>query len=108
MDIQEAMKWLKAIGFEVAMFLAGLAGAWVSTNKQKSLTNLERVSAVFSGGLIANYITPVFVNLLNFTESTTYGVAFIVGYIGMKSVEYVIEIIHRKLDVKKNENNEDN
>lgn len=100
------MKWLKAFGFGAAEFLAGLAGAWVSTNKQKNLTTLERFSSIFSGGLIANYITPIFINIMNFSDSTTYGVAFIVGYIGMKSVEYVIDYFHKKFI--NNENNSEN
>jgi uncharacterized membrane protein len=98
LEASEILKWLKALGFEMAMFLAGLAGAWVSTNRNKHLTTLERVSAVFSGGFIANYVTPIFTSILNFSESTMYGMAFIVGYIGMKSVEYIIDYIHEKFE----------
>lgn len=106
LEVQEILKFLKALGFEFAMFLAGLAGAWVSTNRNKHLTTLERVSAVVSGGFIANYLTPVFTSILNFSESTMYGMAFIIGYIGMKSVEYIIDYIHEKFE--KNEPNNKN
>ena len=106
MEAQEILKMLKALGFEIAVFFAGLAGAWVSTNKAKNLTRLERISAVFSGGFIANYLTPMFTEILNTSENTRYGVAFIVGYIGMKSVEYIIDYIHQKFYAKKNENND--
>ena len=101
MDFEEALRFLKVLGFQVGMFFAGLAGAWVSTNKTKNLSYIERASAVFSGGFIANYLTPLFSEIINTSENTSYGVAFIVGYIGMKSVEYILDYVHQKFDRKK-------
>ena len=99
-------KWieaLKVLGFEVGIFIAGLAGAWVSSNKVK-LRPFERVTAVLSGGFIANYLTPVLIEIIGFSDSAHYGTGFIIGYIGMRSVEYVIDFIHRKFDIKDERN----
>lgn len=90
----------KLLGFELAVFIAGLAGALVSSSKLK-LSAWERVTAVLSGGFIANYLTPFFGNVLNFSENTNYGIGFLIGYIGMRSVEYAIDYIHEKFGAKK-------
>lgn len=98
--LQEIMKWLKAIGFELVLFIAGIAGAFVNLTNRKDITALERVTTVMCGGLIANYMTPVFINFLNTSDSISYGMAFILGYMGLKSVEWAIDRIHKKLKDK--------
>jgi hypothetical protein len=100
-NIQELMKWFKAFGFELVLFIAGLAGAYVNLTNRKNLTTIEQVTAVICGGLIANYLTPIFVNLLAFSESVSYGIAFILGYMGLKSVELFINWLHNKFKEKK-------
>ena len=97
--MEKVLEILKLFGFETALFVAGLAGAWVSSNKVK-LTKWERLTSVISGGFIANYITPLFAELIEVSESAKYGSAFIVGYIGMKSVEYIIDYVHKKFESK--------
>lgn len=100
-SIQEVLKWFKAIGFELILFIAGLAGAFVNLSKKESLTLIERITSVICGGLIANYLTPVFINFLDASTSISHGIAFILGYSGLKSVEYIIDHIHKKINSKK-------
>lgn len=90
-------EFLQNIGFEVAAFIGGIAGAFVSTSKKKK-SFLERLTAVLSGGLIANYLTPVFIAVLPLGEGGDYGMAFILGFMGMSSVEFVIDYLQGKFD----------
>jgi hypothetical protein len=103
MEKFEFIKWLKLVGFEIGMFIAGLFGAFVNTNSLKNLKPWERIGLIVSGGLIANYITPVFVSVLTLNESTQFGMAFVVGYMGMTSIAVIVDYIKRKLNIKENE-----
>jgi|GEM_PF-2370410 len=103
MENYEILKWLKMLGFEIAMFIAGLFGAFVNTNNLKNLRPFERVGLIISGGLIANYITPIFADILFLNDSTRGGMAFIVGYMGMTSIAYIVEYVKEKLNIKKDE-----
>jgi len=103
MEKFEAFKWLKLVGFEVGMFIAGLFGAFVNTNTMKGLKPYERAGLIISGGLVANYITPVLVNIMDFNESTQFGMAFVIGYMGMTSIAYIVDYIKKKLQIKEDE-----
>ena len=103
MEKYEVLKWLKVIGFEIGMFIAGLFGAFVNTNTMKSLKPYERAGLIISGGLIANYITPIFVSIMDFNESTQFGMAFVIGYMGMTSIAYIVDYVRKKLNIKEDE-----
>lgn len=92
--IKEIEHAFKIIGFHLSLIIAGIAGAFVS-NSIKKLSIMERAFSVISGGLIANYVTPVIVDLMNLSISTSNGIAFLMGYMGLKAVELVIERIKR-------------
>lgn len=81
--------FLKDAGFEVAFFLAGLFGALVNTDNHK-LKIWQRVLAFISGGLIANYFTPLVFILLNLNGGTKFAIAFAIGFLGMKGVSPLI------------------
>lgn len=88
-EIEEAFKF---IGFHLSLVIAGIAGAFVS-NSIKKLSVMERIFSVVSGGLIANYVTPIIVDIMNLSISTSNGIAFLMGYMGLKAVEILIEKI---------------
>lgn len=89
-------EFLESIGIHVALLIAGLAGGLVSINRNKKTSVLSKVLIIISGGLIATYITPVFFMLFSFSdERAKYGVAFIIGYMGLKSIEIVINKINK-------------
>jgi hypothetical protein len=86
---------LAFFSIQLGMFFAGLFGAFVSTSK-KELRMWERITSILSGGFIANYLTPMFLSVMNFNDETGYGMAFIVGYLGMTAVEWSIDFIHNR------------
>lgn len=90
------MSFFKSLGFDIT-FIAGIAGAVASLTKQKGISLKEQIIIVLSGGFTANYLTPLTAEWLNFSEKTLYGIAFLLGYSGMKAVEILIKSTHKKI-----------
>lgn len=97
----EVGQWLKSIGIEVAFMIAGVMGGVMNLNKEKKKTLGEKIISIISGGAVANYLTPVIVGFLNISDNAKFGIAFVVGYLGLKSVEMVIEKVQEKMKPKK-------
>lgn len=90
--------FLKYIGIESQTFIAGMSGAVVFLTKSKNMTRTQQFLTVLSGGLSANYLTPVVANWFNLNPSVLYGIAFLLGYSGMKSVELLISVFYKKIN----------
>lgn len=103
--VHEVANWLKLMGFEVFLMIAGFMGALVNVSRDKNLTVVEKGLTVVSGGLIANYLTPLILDWIKAGDSARYGLAFIMGYMGLKSVEFAIDWLHKKKGSKDEENN---
>ncbi|OIQ22223.1 MAG: hypothetical protein BM557_01235 [Flavobacterium sp. MedPE-SWcel] len=95
------MQILKDFGFDVILFIAGLAGGIVVLNRSNKLTRIQKFSTVLSGGLTANYLTPLVAEWLNLSDKTLYGLAFILGYGGLKFVEIFYISFHNKFSTSK-------
>ena len=94
----DSYDWIYA---KLALFFAGCAGAFVSLNKERKLTFLQRVSSIVSGGLIAHFITPVTISFLKLGEGGLLFMAFIIGFCGFKSVEIAIDEVRKRFPLKK-------
>lgn len=88
------------IGFELALFIAGIFGAMSNINNQK-LKLWQKLLAFISGGAIANYLTPLIFIYFNLNENTKFGIAFLLGFSGMEGVKYIIVRIK---EISKNKN----
>ncbi len=97
MTIIEALKF---IGIEAPVFMAGSSGAIVFLTKNNKMTKMQQFCTVMSGGLSANYLTPLVGEWLNLDNKVLYGVAFLLGYSGMKGVELVIMELKKRLTSK--------
>ena len=87
--------FFKSIGINIGLTIAGFAGALLLAPRMKNW-KLQLI-AVLSGTLSATYIAPVIIGLLNIqTANIEYGIAFIVGFSGVKITE-VLEIRILKL-----------
>lgn len=84
-------------GFSVVFFIAGIFGALASLVQKKQLTFGESVLTIASGGGTAAYITPLVVNMMNLDTGSSYGMAFIIGFAGLKMVEWILVAIRDKL-----------
>jgi hypothetical protein len=92
------LEYLKGIGIDVPLIMAGFSGGFATLLRNKSLKWSEKAVVLGSGGMSANYITPLLASFLNVSEDTYLGLAFFVGFGGLKFVEYIFEKIHKKVD----------
>jgi hypothetical protein len=81
---------LKSLGINIGLTIAGFLGSLLLVPKQKNWR--MQLLAVLSGTLSATYIAPVIIGLLNIeAPNIEYGLAFIVGFSGVKITE-VLEL----------------
>ena len=88
---------LKGIGIEVPVFIAGSSGAIVFLTKTTKMTKIQQFLTVLAGGLSANYLTPLVGDWLSLDLKVLYGLAFLLGYSGMKSVELILSVFFKKI-----------
>ena len=80
---------LKQYGIDVGLLISGLFGAILLTSKGSAMNLTRTVSSLIGGAASANYLTPMVVNITNLdTERFQYSFAFILGYLGLRSVDY--------------------
>jgi len=85
-------------GFDIILFIAGIAGGIVFLSKDNKLSPWKKFLSVLSGGLTANYLTPLVGQWLHLSDDTLYGIAFMLGYGGLKSVENILLILTSKIN----------
>lgn len=103
MQIIEILKYL---GIETPSFIAGMSGGIAVLTKNKDMTKVQKFFTIMSGGCIANYLTPVMVYYFNLDNKLVNGVAFLLGYSGLKIVESIIKMFNNKL--RKNDDTNSN
>lgn len=96
--MDEIRKFLEDVGIHIGLITAGFFGAYVSINVNNELNRWQKVTVVISGMAAANYLTPVVFNYLDFVENIRYGAAFLIGFGGLKFVEYLIVKIRENAD----------
>lgn len=85
-------EFLMNIGMNVGLAVSGFFGSLLLVGKQKNKNLREQIFSVIGGTMSANYLTPVFIDAFKLeTESMKYGVAFVIGFSGLKVVEYTYE-----------------
>lgn len=98
--ITEFCKWvgkgLEDIGVSVGLVVAGFFGTLLSLEDRAGLNSYEKVTVFISGGAISTYITPIFVEWFRLNDSVKYGVAFMLGFSGLKGMKYLILYIKKK------------
>jgi hypothetical protein len=96
---------LKELGIDVPLIMAGFSGGLATLLKNKTLKWSEKALVLGSGGVSANYVTPLLAEFLNVSQNTFLGLAFFVGFGGLKFVEAIFEFIHEKKINKQDEVN---
>jgi len=71
--------------------LAGMFGSLIMLGKNSSSNLRTTLFAIITGVSSANYITPIVSNMINISEQYEMGVAFILGFLGLKGVEKISE-----------------
>jgi len=85
-------EFLMDLGFNIGLALSGLLGSLVTIWRSKKKMNVkEQALSLIAGTLSANYLTPLVISFMDLKDNTQFGVAFVVGFGGLKAVEYVYE-----------------
>jgi len=80
---------LKEYGIDVGLLISGLFGAILLTSKDTALNLTRTVSSLIGGAASANYITPIVVSVAKLDNTHYhYGIAFLLGFLGLKGIEY--------------------
>jgi hypothetical protein len=82
-------EFLEELGINVAFVLAGLFGSLVTVSNDATRNLKSSIAGIVAGTFSANYLTQVVVELTGLNGKVEYGLAFILGYIGLRGVEKV-------------------
>jgi len=96
---------LKNIGIDVGLLISGLFGAILLMSKNAAEDLRTTILSLIGGAASANYMTPILLDLFKInTPNANYGIAFLLGFLGLKGVEMVSD----KLFGKTSQNSEAN
>lgn len=93
---------LERLEINLALVLSGLFGSIAFLSKPNDMTKGQKILTVLSGVGSANYLTPLFLWIFHIPTNFGYGVGFIIGYTGLKSVEFIIKKWKIKQENNKN------
>lgn len=84
------INWLKEIGIDIGLLVSGLFGSLLMLGKHPNASIGASILSIIGGSASANYLTPVVVDFVNITNPRHgYGIAFILGFLGLKGIELV-------------------
>ena len=79
---------MKDIGITISFLISGLFGAILMASKDAQTSIKSTILSIVGSMAAANYLTPIMTELLNLEEAKLQnGLAFIVGFLGLKLVE---------------------
>lgn len=100
---------LEGIGINISISIAGLFGSLLLIGKNATMNLKTTFFSIISGVASANYITPIFIDITRLNTKYQMSVAFILGFLGLKGVEYVSNRFLKNNDKNiKEENNGNN
>jgi hypothetical protein len=85
---------LTELGINVSLILGGIIGSLIGM--KPGLPWWKQFITVIVGAFIANYCSPVIVELFGMNQNTLAGVGFITGYSGKTMLEYTMLKLTKK------------
>ncbi len=82
--------WLTSLGIDITLMIAGMFGSLLMISKRSAYNIKASLIGIASGTLAANYLTVVAIEIFELEGRSQYGVAFLLGYFGLKGVETLI------------------
>lgn len=80
---------LHDIGINLGFTVAGLFGSLLLLGKNAVVNFKTTIFSMVSGVASANYLTPIIIDITRTDEKYQLSVAFILGFLGLKGVEYI-------------------
>lgn len=96
---------LQEIGFNIGISVAGFFGSLILISKKRKNNLKTTFFAIVTGVASANYITPIIIDITRMDNKYEMSVAFVLGFLGVKGVEFFSEYLMDKIE--KNVNNTD-
>lgn len=94
-------EFLLGIGINVGLAVSGFFGSLLLVGQQKDLNLKEQIVSIIGGTMSANYLTPVVIDTIGSdNESLHFGMAFVIGFGGLKVVEH---FYHKWFNKKEND-----
>ena len=93
---------LENIGINIGISVAGLFGSLLLIGKTATINLKTTFFSIVSGVASANYITPLVMDLSHVDVKYQMSVAFILGFLGLKGVEF---FSNKFLNKKKDDTN---
>jgi hypothetical protein len=88
----KVMGILQEIGVNAGLVVSGLFGSLLTISKGTSAKLGSIILSIAAGVGSANYITPIVVDTLNVQgKHYTFGIAFILGFLGLKGIDAAIQ-----------------
>jgi presenilin-like A22 family membrane protease len=91
-------------GIDIGFLISGFCGAVLLTIKKRKQKIRKSIACIVAGTLCANFLTPLVLNFApkSIQENGKYAVAFMMGYMGLKGLEIIVDIIEAYIDSKTN------
>jgi len=82
---------LTEVGINAGLITSGLFGSLLNIKKDASRRLSTVLLSIGTGVGSANYLTPIVVDIINISNRNfEFGVAFILGYLGLTGIEFAI------------------
>lgn len=91
MNIVES--FLLRYGIDIGFLVSGFFGALLLVSKNSAQKLSATIASILAGTACANYLTPVVMSVLpeSVRNGGKYAVAFVMGFMGLKGLELIIE-----------------
>jgi hypothetical protein len=86
---------LLRFGIDLGFLVSGFFGALILSIKKKKQKLSKQIMCITMGTICANFLTPLVLNFApeSLQDKGKYAVAFMMGYIGLKSLEELSDVI---------------
>ena len=86
------------VGISISFLISGLFGAILMASKSAKGNIKSAIISIVGGMASANYLTPVMIEMLHLKETRLQnGLAFVIGFLGLRLVEIVSEKFLNKI-----------
>ena len=85
---------LQTLGINISLIIGGTIGGFIGMKKDVPVW--LQITTVLSAAFIANYCTPVILEIFNMDKGVAPGLGFICGYSGKAMLDYTIDKLKKK------------
>lgn len=92
-DLNAVESFLLRYGIDIGFLVSGFFGALLLVSKNSAQKLSTTIASILAGTACANYLTPVVMSVLpeSIKNGGKYAVAFVMGFMGLKGLELIIE-----------------